>query len=60
MVTYTDGTVTQAQFTCDLGFTLKGASSLKCSGGGTWDQQEPECGKRLCLIVTTNIVIVTY
>ena len=45
----TDGVVTTAYFTCDVGSTLLGAPVLTCQSDSTWDLHEPSCGNLLHL-----------
>ena len=39
-----NGIVTTASFTCEVGSSLLGASLLTCQSDSTWDQTEPSCG----------------
>ena len=41
----TDGLVTTAYFTCDLGFTLDGNAAAICRSDGTWNNPVPVCGR---------------
>ena len=43
----TESSKTKAVFTCDTGYTLKGASVTICRSDGTWDFAVPTCGKYL-------------
>lgn len=40
----TDGTVTRAHFTCDVGFTVKGDANPACLADGSWLTTETSCG----------------
>lgn len=44
IVISTDGEQTQAVFTCDLGSSIFGQSTLNCRTDGSWDFTQPECG----------------
>ena len=49
----TDGSTTQATYTCESGFSLKGFSLLTCRSDGAWDFSPPVCGEfllELCLL----------
>ena len=39
-----NGLVTSASFTCDIGYTLDGLSLLNCSSAGLWSSMPPSCG----------------
>ena len=41
----TNGTVTMASFSCDVGFSLKGQNILSCLQNGSWDLPVPDCSK---------------
>ena len=48
----TNGLVTVASFTCDIGSSLAGSPQLTCNTDGSWDSREPDCGKVLRVIQT--------
>lgn len=35
-----------ANYTCDIGYTLVGETTLICQSGGTWSGPPPTCGKK--------------
>ena len=39
-----NGQITSASFTCDIGYTLDGLSLLNCSSAGLWSSMPPSCG----------------
>ena len=39
------GTITQGNFSCDVGYTMNGVSILTCRSDGSWDLSPPSCGK---------------
>ena len=41
----TDGLVTTAYFTCNLGYALDGSTEAVCRSDGTWDSIPPICGR---------------
>ena len=44
-VTYsTNGTITSAQFVCDIGGSMVGSAQLTCLTNGHWDESPPTCG----------------
>ena len=44
---YSDGRDTVAVYECVPGFTLQGHYNLTCTTDGTWDQQQPACGRKM-------------
>ena len=40
----TDGVVTIAVFTCDIGSTINGSSTAECGTDGSWTVTAPQCG----------------
>ena len=46
----TNGTVSVAKVTCDTGFTLSEGvhHTIACSSSGSWDIQQPTCGRYKC------------
>ncbi|KAL4230059.1 Complement receptor type [Mactra antiquata] len=38
-----DGIVTEAIFTCNVGYTMNGSDFSTCSNGGTWSNDIPNC-----------------
>ena len=40
----TDGSVTRALFTCDIGFTVQGDANSACLADGSWLTTETSCG----------------
>ena len=44
-ITSTDGTVTKVEFTCDVGYTISGKTTLTCLKTGDWDNTQPTCGE---------------
>ena len=51
----TDGINTRVNYTCQSGYTLSGASALTCGSDGSWDAQQPSCGKTLCVICNIKL-----
>ncbi|XP_012938062.1 sushi, von Willebrand factor type A, EGF and pentraxin domain-containing protein 1 [Aplysia californica] len=43
------------EFSCDLGFMLKGPSEIRCLADGTWDAELPECQEVVCPELTDTI-----
>ena len=41
----TDGYVTTALFSCNLGYALEGETLLTCRNDGSWDFTSPSCGR---------------
>ncbi|WAQ97856.1 CSMD3-like protein [Mya arenaria] len=39
----TSGTVTSATYTCNVGYSLDGASSIACESSGSWNNVQPKC-----------------
>ena len=54
----TDGTNTRASFSCDEGFTLKGATEIVCNNVGEWNDQEPVCGMMFKVLSEVVLYIV--
>ncbi|XP_045206696.2 CUB and sushi domain-containing protein 1-like [Mercenaria mercenaria] len=42
---YSENSVTKANFSCESGYSLSGASILTCRTDGSWDFTEPVCAK---------------
>ncbi|KAL4230224.1 Sushi [Mactra antiquata] len=40
---YSNDSITMANFSCNLGYTLSGKSTLECRSDGNWDFTEPDC-----------------
>ena len=43
----TSGTITQANSSCNIGYTMIGESLLTCSSNGDWDHSLPTCSELL-------------
>jgi hypothetical protein len=39
-----DGTITRAEITCDVGYSITGTVELNCASDGTWSGDMPSCG----------------
>lgn len=44
-----DGIMTSASFSCDVGSTLVGEATPTCAEDGTWTSTSPTCGNRATL-----------
>lgn len=40
-----NGTLTTATFTCEIGYSLDGKSAIQCLADGTWSNSSPTCRK---------------
>lgn len=47
LITSTNGTTTSVEYSCDVGFTMSGDRTSKCSSDGTWTMTSPTCCKWL-------------
>ena len=47
----TDGTTTEAIFSCETGYTMTGTPVLACRSDGTWNMSQPLCSKSCCSTV---------
>ena len=55
----TDGTSTQAVYSCVSGYRLMQQSTLTCLNTGQWDQSQPTCGELIRIMelqATYNLV----
>lgn len=56
----TDGMTTFAFFTCYHGYYILGTAVLECGINGVWNETEPECGGKVCIIkLVENLKITT-
>lgn len=56
----TDGMLTVAKTTCNVGYTMYGADTLSCRTDGGWDYVQPSCGKtsygyKFCLQILVSV-----
>ncbi|XP_060573346.1 P-selectin-like [Ruditapes philippinarum] len=56
----TSGSITTAEITCDIGYTINGGSALTCRTDGTWDLSVPSCGVCTALSTPTSGTVNLY
>ena len=54
----TDGIVTTATFTCEVGSTIMGTVLLTCQSDSNWDQSEPSCGNYLIMSRLRRLLLI--
>lgn len=55
-----DGIVTSARFTCDIGASLHGAADVFCNTSGDWNLSEPDCGRMLPLLMFSYMSFIMF
>ena len=52
----TDGVTTTTLFSCDVGFSLSGATTLTCLDTGSWNDTTPACSELWVFLLTKFII----
>ena len=47
-----DGSITEAAFSCSKGYTLQGVANTTCRSDGSWDYVTPTCGEFIVISLT--------
>lgn len=50
---FSNGSVSTATFTCDVGTSLQGSMETSCDSTGQWNFEEPNCGIHVHVVLAT-------
>jgi len=54
LATTSNGSVTVATISCPLGYSVNGSAVLTCRLNGNWDEDVPNCGKYIVVMLLDN------